>query len=160
MLGLITASAFIHPALGLLVCLLIIIPACFIAGPAFRLMVFGNVFGLDLLLARKAVPTDVATGVRAFNSTKIGSTPARTYGRLGRNAEGAAVFRYRPWIILPMRETAVAATPQPDGIAQADLPFTDAGRQLRQVKDLICSATPLPRLRQPHHRALRHHQGD
>lgn len=117
-LGLITASAFIHPALGLLVCLLVIIPACFIAGPAFRLMVFGNVFGLDLLLARKAVPTDVAAGVRAFNSSKIGGTPARTYGRLGRNAQGAAVFRYRPWLILPVRETAVAATPQPDGIAQ------------------------------------------
>ncbi|WP_051946461.1 hypothetical protein [Verrucomicrobium sp. BvORR106] len=117
-LGLITASAFIHPALGLLVCLLVIVPACFIAGPAFRLMVFGNVFGLDLLLARKAAPTDVAEGVRAFNSSRIGGTPARTYGRLGRNAQGAAVFRYRPWLILPTRETAVAATPQPDGVAQ------------------------------------------
>jgi hypothetical protein len=117
-LGLITASAFIHPALGLLVCFMVIIPACFIAGPAFRLMVFGNVFGLDLLFGKKAVPADLDTGVRGFNAAKIGGTPARTYGRLGTNAQGAVVFRYRPWLVLPTRETSVDATPQPNGLAQ------------------------------------------
>jgi hypothetical protein len=115
-LGIITAAAFIHPALALFVCLLVIIPACFIAGPAFRLMVFGNVFGFDLLFNRKTEATDLDHGVKGFNAAKVGGTPARTYGRLTLNPEGAAVFRYRPWLLLPARETVIDSCP--DGLAQ------------------------------------------
>lgn len=115
-LGLITASAFVHPALGLLVCLMVIIPAFFVAGPAFRLMVFGNVFGFDLLLGRKAMAADLERGVLAFNASRVGSAPVRSYGRVTRDAEGKVTFRYRPWLVLPSREVVVDAQTHPDGL--------------------------------------------
>ncbi|HSJ02951.1 MAG: hypothetical protein ACAI34_03020 [Verrucomicrobium sp.] len=145
-LGLITASAFISPALALVVCVLILIPACFIAGPTFRLMVFGNVFGLDLLLRRKAAAGDLdeTKGIKAFNAGKVCGAPTRTYGRLTKDRDGRAVFRYRPWLILPSREAAVET--QPNGLAQGLL-YPSLTRDDHQTGRPRTSFVLLPRYR-------------
>jgi len=123
LLGVITGSAFIHPLLGLVVCVPIIVVAAFLAGPAFRLMVFGNVFGWDLLFGRKATSADLEHGVKSFNARRVGSAPVRTYGELHVNEAGTMIFRYRPWLFLPSREVKMdaATASAPDGICEGVL---------------------------------------
>lgn len=110
LLGSVVGSAWLHPWLGALWALALILIAACIAGWSFRLSHFGLVFILDFVTRRhkRFKPDPVANPV--FLGRKIGRVPTRTYGRLTRNAGGRLVFTYRPWLVLPQR-----ALELPDG---------------------------------------------
>lgn len=121
LLALITLAAFISPWLGALVCVPLIIIAFYISGWTFRLMVFGNLLGLDILLNRKApeAKLEEGEGVRAFNLQEMGNTPLRSYGKLHRRENGELIFSQRPWLIMPAKEVRLEA--EPDGLEKGVL---------------------------------------
>lgn len=106
----VTGAALIHPMLGLVVCLPLILVAALVCGWAFRLTVFGTVFGWDFLSSRRAEPQELEHGIRSFNARRLGKVPTRTYGELRVASDGTRVFRHRPWLVLPAREVAVEVT--------------------------------------------------
>lgn len=110
----VAGATYLHPLLGLAVCLPIILLAMMLSGWAFRFMVFGSVFGWDLLLRRKAKPDQIKSGVKCFSARRLPGAPKRTYGTLSVNTLGMPVFRHRKWLIMPAQE--VAMDPPPDGI--------------------------------------------
>jgi hypothetical protein len=103
LLGSVVATAWLHPWLGALWALALIVLAACIAGWSFRLSHFGLVFIWDFFTGRhkRFKPAPVANPV--FLGRKIGRVPTRTYGRLTRNADGRLVFTYRPWLVWPAR---------------------------------------------------------
>ncbi len=103
----IAGASYLHPFLGLLVCIPVILVALMLSGWAFRFMVFGSVFGWDILLRRTAPAEKMQDGVRAFTARRHQSVPKRTFGTVTVNALGMHVFRHRPWLILPRRETVL-----------------------------------------------------
>lgn len=102
----VTATAFANPWLGAVWALIIIGLAYFIAGWSFRLSHFGLVFVWDFVTCRRNrfVP-DQSTN-RMFLARKINKVPARSYGKLLRDAKGSLVLIYRPWLV--GRERALA----------------------------------------------------
>ena len=107
LISVITGVSMIHPLLGLAVCVPLIVIATLVSGWAFRMTVFGTIFGWDFLTGRKAREEDVSEGVKSFNARKLGAVPPRTWGELRTDDAGAQVFRYRPWLVLPRREAVV-----------------------------------------------------
>lgn len=91
----------IHPYLGFLVSVLILVAAIPIAGWAFRLSVFGGVLATDLLLFRHR-RKGLALPLRSFTAGKLGAARPRTYGVVTTDEEGL-LFSYRPWLVLPRR---------------------------------------------------------
>lgn len=107
LLGLITLTAQLDPKNAAVLCIIIIVFAYCIAGWSFRLTVFGTLSCWDFFTARRRRYTVQETGNRVFSSSGLTeqNVPIRTYGHLVKTAEGRHVFRYRPWLILPLRET-------------------------------------------------------
>jgi hypothetical protein len=103
LLATVTGAAFVNPYLGGVWSLGIVITSYFLAGWAFRLMVFGEVFFGDLLTFhhRRFVPD--ASASWAFTAREIDQVPVRSYGKLSRDEQGRFRFRYRPWLFLPGR---------------------------------------------------------
>ena len=99
----IPATAFANPWLGAGWALILIGIAYFIAGWSFRLSHFGLVFIWDIvtLRSRRFVPDKSAN--RMLLAREINRVPARTYGALRRDDQGALVLQYRPWLVLPRR---------------------------------------------------------
>jgi hypothetical protein len=99
----ITATAFANPWLGAVWALMIIGLAYLIAGWSFRLSHFGLVFVWDFVTCRRHrfVPDKAAN--RMFLARKINKVPARTYGKLLRDAKGNLVLAHRPWLVLRER---------------------------------------------------------
>jgi hypothetical protein len=108
LLSTVVASSFISPFLGAAVCLAILLVAAGVAPWAFRITVFGTLFGLDILLPRRGGRRVRATQPHAFLARKMGGVPTRTYGRLARAETGEVTFVYRPWLLLPERTMRVA----------------------------------------------------
>ncbi len=106
-LGLVTATAWIDPVVGATLSVLIIIIAYFTAGWAFRLMVFGSVFCWDFFTMRRKRFKLYADGNKVFTGSEFEGVPARTYGRLNQAADGALTLKFRPWLVLPLREVPV-----------------------------------------------------
>jgi len=100
-LGLVTGSALLNAWLGAAFAVIILLIAFLIAGWSFRLMVFGQVCVWDLLTSKCKRFKPAAEGNRLFTARKIGSTPARTYGTLVRDADGVLSMSYRPWLVMP-----------------------------------------------------------
>ncbi len=107
LLGLVTATAWIDPVVGATLSVLIIIIAYFTAGWAFRLMVFGSVFCWDFFTVRRRRFKLYADGNKVFTGSEFEGVPARTYGRLNQAADGALTLKFRPWLVLPVREVPV-----------------------------------------------------
>ncbi|MDQ5978274.1 MAG: hypothetical protein QG602_1248 [Verrucomicrobiota bacterium] len=107
LLGLVTATAWIDPVVGATLSVLIIILAYFTAGWAFRLMVFGSVFCWDFFTVRRKRFKLYADGNKVFTGSEFEGVPARTYGRLNQAADGALTLKFRPWLVLPVREVPV-----------------------------------------------------
>lgn len=100
-----TAAPYAGAALSL-----VLIGICWcLAGWAFRFMVFGWVFALDLLSLRHRRFKPEAGSTRAFLAGPLPHTPARTYGRLRRDALGQLVLDYRPWLVWPERTVSLPA---------------------------------------------------
>lgn len=103
LLSSVVISSFISPYLGAAVSLVILFIAGLLAPWAFRLTVFGTLFGIDVLLPKRARRLVRATEPHAFLARKVADAPARTYGRLTRTVEGSVTFAYRPWLVFPER---------------------------------------------------------
>jgi hypothetical protein len=108
LLSTVVASSMISPFLGAAVCVGIILVAAIVAPWAFRIMVFGTLFGLDVLFPRRGGRRVRATEPHAFLARKMGGVPSRTYGRLARTESGEVTFIYRPWLLLPERTMPLA----------------------------------------------------
>lgn len=103
-LGVVTVAGMISPWLGLLICIPIVIVCLFLAGWAFRWMMFGTIFGWDVILGRRVSEVDLHHEAAGFLARKSEDVPARTFGRV-RSSENAEewLFEYRPWMVLPAR---------------------------------------------------------
>ena len=103
-LATVTATAFSqNPWIGALWSLAVILLASLIAGWSFRLSVLGMVSIWDVLTLRKRRFTPDATANWMFLGRKTEQVPARTLGKLARDAGGRLIFQYRPWLVLPSR---------------------------------------------------------
>jgi hypothetical protein len=108
-LGLVTATAYIDPVVGATLSAVIIILAYFVAGWAFRLMVFGSVFSWDFLTRRRHRYTVAERENWVFTGREIDQTPIRTFGRLTRRDDGRLQLAYKPWLLLPERKIELPA---------------------------------------------------
>lgn len=106
-LSLVAATAYIDPVVGATLSVAIIILAYFMAGWAFRLMVFGSVFSWDFFTFRRRRFKLLADGNQLFTARDIAGAPLRTYGRLHQEADGRLLFKFRPWLVLPERTVEV-----------------------------------------------------
>jgi hypothetical protein len=107
LLGSVVVASLIHPYLGGAVSLVILVIAGLLAPWAFRLTVFGTLFGLDVLLPSRGRQSIRTTEPHAFLGRKVADTPVRTYGRLTRARDGSVTFTYRPWLLFPDRSVAL-----------------------------------------------------
>ncbi|HEV7405625.1 MAG TPA: hypothetical protein VGO11_21960 [Chthoniobacteraceae bacterium] len=108
LLALVLASSAVSPYLGAAVCVVILLVAVSVAPWAFRITVFGTLFGLDVLMPRRGGRRVRATEPHAFLARKMSGVPTRTYGRLARAESGEVTFVYRPWLVLPRRTMRLA----------------------------------------------------
>jgi hypothetical protein len=99
-LSLVAATAYIDPVVGATVSVVIIILAYFMAGWAFRLMVFGSEFTWDFFTFRSRRFKLLADGNKLFTAREISDVPMRTYGRLYQMTDGKLIFKFRPWLVL------------------------------------------------------------
>lgn len=82
---------------------LVIIGICLLlAGWAFRLLIFGNLFAWDFLTLRRRRFSPEGGSATAFLARKFEGVPARTLGTV-RPTEGGLEFEYRPWLVLAPR---------------------------------------------------------
>ena len=106
-LSLVAATAYIDPVVGATLSVVIIILAYFMAGWAFRLMIFGSVFSWDFFTLRRHRFQLLADGNKLFTAREISGAPMRTYGRLQQEGDGKLHFKFRPWLVLPERAVEV-----------------------------------------------------
>ena len=109
LLSSVVLSSFISPYLGAAVSLVILGVAVFVAPWAFRLTVFGTLFGLDVLLPKRGRRLVHATEPHAFLARQVAKAPVRTYGRLSRESDGSVTFAYRPWLVFSKRSVTIPA---------------------------------------------------
>ena len=107
LLSSVVASSFISPYLGAAVSLCILFVAGLLAPWAFRLTVFGTLFGLDVLLPGRGRRLVRATEPHAFLARAVADAPVRTYGRLTRATDGSVTFTYRPWLVFAERSVTI-----------------------------------------------------
>lgn len=109
-LGTVTGAGWAGGDLAAVWCGLIILLCLPLAGWAFRLAVFGQVFAWDLVTLRRMRTRVHPTSNRVFLARRLGRAPRRSYGVLARNAAGGLQFTYRPWLVLAPRSVSL-----PDG---------------------------------------------
>ncbi len=107
-LALVTVAGMISPWLGLIICVPIVIVCLFLAGWAFRWMMFGTIFGWDVILGKRVEEGQIGDAAAGFLARKTDDVPARTFGQVkpAGNAD-EWVFEYRPWMLLPGRRVRV-----------------------------------------------------
>ena len=106
-MSLVAATAYIDPVVGATLSVVIILLAYFMAGWAFRLMVFGSEFTWDFFTLRSRRFQLVADGNKLFTAREIAGAPMRTYGRLYQAGDGKLLFKFRPWLVLAERTIEV-----------------------------------------------------
>jgi MFS family permease len=99
----VAVSSWMNPWFGAIWAVVIILISWLIAGWSFRLSHFGLVFLWDYFTVRKSRFQPDAKVNKMFLSRKINKVPARTYGKLLHDENGALIFHYQPWLILPRR---------------------------------------------------------
>jgi hypothetical protein len=97
-------TAMVAPWAGAALSVLIVLVCLLISGWAFRWNVFGWWFVWDFLGSRFDRPLGEAEPLAGFATSRTPGVKARTYGVLTRDGDDW-VFRYRPWLVLPWRET-------------------------------------------------------
>jgi hypothetical protein len=108
-LSLLTAISFLSPYAGAVFAVLVIVISYFVAGWAFRLMIFGNVYVWDFLTLRHRRFAPEANANWMFTGQKVGEVPIRTYGKLVRDGQAELTFQYRPWLFLPQQTLTLPA---------------------------------------------------
>jgi len=109
LLGTITVSALANPWVGAAWALFLILGSYFVAGWSFRLSHYGTVYLWDFLTFRSKRFKPNPTRNRMFLGRRINKVPARTYGTLGCDENGALVLKYRPWLLLNPRVLVLPA---------------------------------------------------
>ena len=141
LIALIAATTAINPWVGALLSIAVIIVAYFVAGWAFRLTVFGSLFCWDFLTRGRLRFTPRPDGNRMFAGPHLAGVPVRSYGRLGKRADGALEFAYRPWLVLAERRMELpvpAASVAVDrGLFTSDIAAAD-GRTLFLLPPRYC----------------------
>ena len=99
----VAVTSFANPWIGAAWALIVIGICYLIAGWSLRLSHFGLVFIWDFVSRRSSRFTPDKAVNKMFLGRKINKVPARTYGKLSRDAKGNLVLNYRPWLILPAR---------------------------------------------------------
>jgi hypothetical protein len=99
----VAGTAWLNPWLGAAFAIVVIFVSYFFAGWSLRLTHFGFVFLWDLFTGRSNRFQPDAVSNKMYLSRKLNKVPARTYGRLSRDAAGKLILTYRPWLILPQR---------------------------------------------------------
>lgn len=113
LLGLVTLSSTLNPAIGALLSVAVILVCWWVSGWAFRLTVFGSVFSWDFFTRRKSRTQVDAKENWVFAGNQLGAQkiPIRTYGRwINEPENGGWRFAYRPWLFLPERSVPVPST--------------------------------------------------
>jgi len=105
----VVASSWINVWMGAAWALAIIVFSYFIAGWSFRLSHFGLAFLWDFFTVRKHRFRPDPVKNKMFLGRKLQKVPARTYGKLWRNAQGELVFDYHPFLILARRTLILPA---------------------------------------------------
>jgi len=105
-LGLVAMAASVHPYVGAAFGLLLLFAATLVVGWSFRLAVFGWVVGGDIVTRRRVADPRTAPLV-AFASAGLAGPPVRSLGRVEPQADGAAAFAWRPWLVLPRRRSVL-----------------------------------------------------
>ena len=103
-------TSFANPWVGAAWALVIILFSWLIAGWSFRLSHFGLAFIWDFVTRRCNRFKPDTTVNKMFLGRKIDYVPARTYGRLSRDAQGNLVLKYRPWLVLAERTLTLPVT--------------------------------------------------
>lgn len=107
LLATLTGIHLANPWAGMLLSLIIIIVAYFVAGWSFRMLVCGSVFTWDFLTLRRRRFKPLANANWMFTARKIEKAPIRTYGQLVRGENGQWTFEYRPWLFMPQRKVTL-----------------------------------------------------
>jgi hypothetical protein len=103
-------TSFANPWVGAAWALIIILLSWLLAGWSFRLSHFGLTFIWDFVTRRCNRFKPDPTVNKMFLGRKIDYVPARTYGRLSRDAQGNLVLKYRPWLVLAERALTLPST--------------------------------------------------
>lgn len=106
-LSLVAATAYIDPVVGATLSLVIVVVAWFLAGWAFRLMIFGTVFSWDFFTLKHRRFELRADNNKLFTARPLSGAPLRTWGRLHQEADGRLLLKYRPWLVLAERTAEV-----------------------------------------------------
>jgi len=109
LLASVVGTSWANPWMGLAWALIIILVSWLIAGWSFRLSHFGVVFIWDIITVRRHRFKPHGTENKMFLSRKIEKAPARTYGRLSRDAQGNLTLKYRPWLVLAEQSVTLPA---------------------------------------------------
>jgi hypothetical protein len=107
LLGVITITATMDPWVSAGLSLVVILIAWLVAGWAFRLTCFGSIFCWEFFTRRRSRFTPKEDQNAMFAGAKLPGVPIRSYGRLGRTADGGLEFVYRPWLFLTPRTARV-----------------------------------------------------
>lgn len=111
LLSLVATTHWIHPYLGALFAIALIVLGYFIAGWSFRLLIMGTNFIWDYLTFRRFRFLPRSNANWMFTAGKWGGMPVRTMGRLCRDARGQLQFEYRPWLLLPKKVVSLPQGP-------------------------------------------------
>lgn len=111
LLGVLTLASTLNPWIGALLSVVVVVVAFFVAGWAFRLTVFGAVFCLDFITARKRRFSPASEPNCAFSGGRLSAkgVPVRTFGRIltDPGESGRVVFAFRPLLFLAERRVEV-----------------------------------------------------
>lgn len=108
LLSLVTLTSFANPYVGAAFAAAIILVAFLIAGWSFRLSFFGGVFLWDFCTRRRKRFEPSAQPNWMFTARAVEQAPVRSYGKLLKTPDGALRFRYRPFLIGPVRSFRLA----------------------------------------------------
>jgi hypothetical protein len=102
----VVGSHWLSDFFGALWALVIVGVSVLLAGWAFRLLVFGNVFAWDILTFRRSRFSPEPHCAVAFLARKIDGVPTRTFGIIRQETDGWR-FEYRPWLFLSRRSLSL-----------------------------------------------------
>jgi hypothetical protein len=109
LLSAVAGISYTDPYVGAGFSLVIIVICYFLSGWAFRMTVFGTVFGWDFVTLRHKRFKPEERANRAFLARAIDKVPLRTLGKLVRDDQGQLALEYRPWLVLSRRTVRLPA---------------------------------------------------
>ena len=101
-IALLLGAYLIHPFLGLMVSLIIILISLFLFARSYRLVIFGTIFSSDILLKKSKKHEIESSPIKAFAGSVLTEVPPLSYGYLS-SQNSLLVFHYRPWLFMPLQ---------------------------------------------------------